>query len=100
MKIIAKIWEFLEEHGVFIFTFIVALVIAGLIVYAITVPDLTEGLVMNKRFSPGYMHCYDGKCHASSDRWIIEVQNGDQKDWWTVTESYYDEVKLGEWVTK
>ena len=100
MKTIAKIREFLDEYGVHVFIFIVALVIAGLIVYAITAPNLTEGMVMNKRFSPGYLHCYDGKCHASPDRWIIEVQNGDQKDWWTVSEAYYDEVKLGEWVTK
>lgn len=100
MKGKRNLWELLDEYGVHVLIFIVTLVIAGLIVYAITAPNLTEGLVMNKRFSPGYLHCYDGKCHASSDRWIIEVQNGDKKDWWAVTESYYDEVKLGEWVTK
>lgn len=99
-KIAMNLWEFLDEYGVHVLIFIVALVIAGLIVYAITAPNLTEGLVMNKRFSPGYLHCYDGKCNASSDRWIIEVQNGYKKDWWTVTEAYYDAVKLGEWVTK
>lgn len=104
MKISTKIWDFLNEYGVFMLIFAIVLIITGLILYIITdiitAPDLAEGLVMNKRFSPGYLYCYDGKCHASSDRWIIEVQNGDQKDWWTVTESYYDEVKLGEWVTK
>ena len=100
MKTIAKIREFLDEYGVHVFFLVVALVIAGLIVYAITAPNLTEGLVMNKRFSPGYLHCYDGKCHASSDRWIIEVQNGDQKDMWIGSEGFYDEVKLGEWITK
>lgn len=100
MKISTKIWDFLDEYGVFMLIFAIVLIITGLILYIITAPDLTEGLVMNKRFSPGYIHCYDGRCHASSDRWIIEVQNGDKKDWWTVTEAYYDAVKLGEWVTK
>lgn len=95
-----KIEFFFDEYGAYLFYGTVLVFLIAFLIYAIASPSLNEGLVMNKRFSPGYMHCYDGKCHASSDRWIIEVQNGDQKDWWTVTESYYDEVKLGEWVTK
>ena len=99
-KIERKIWDFLDNYGICIVLFIIALVIVGWIDYAITAPNLTEGLVMNKRYSPGYFRCYDGNCHSQGDRWIIEVQNGDEKDWWTVTENYYDAVKIGDWVTK
>lgn len=95
-----KALNLIEENLAYILCAIVVMLIAGFIAVVITAPNLTEGMVMNKRFSPGYVHCYDGRCDASSDRWIIEVQNGDKKDWWTVTESYYDEVKLGEWITK
>jgi len=95
-----KALDLIEENLAYILCAIVVMLIAGIIAVVITAPNLTEGMVMNKRFSPGYFYSVDGNTYASKDRWIIEVQNGDQKDWWTVTESYYDAVSLGEWVTK
>ena len=92
--------QFFEEYFGLIFIAIVILLFLAAIVYTAYSPNLTEGLVMNKRFSPGYLHCADGKCFSSNDRWIIEIQNGERKDWWTVSENYYDSVKIGEWVQK
>lgn len=95
-----KLRYFFDEYGVYLFYGTVLVFLIAFLIYAIASPSLTEGLVMNKRFSPGYFYCIDGKCHASNDRWIIEIQNGNQKDMWIVSESYYDAVKLGDWVTK
>ena len=56
---------------------------------------------MNKIASPGYHHCVEnGKCVYESPKWIVMVQDGEDKDWWYVTENYYDSVHVGDWVKK
>ena len=73
---------------------------------------LTEGYVIGKEhsaahqiYSPIHMNV-NGKMQLipywnyQPDRWSITVQNGDNTDWWYVSESYYDSVHVGDWVTK
>lgn len=79
----------------------VSVIIAGVILYAITTTKLREGMVMNKYYLQGYEKCFDkGKCAVERDKWIIAVQNGERKDWWQVSESYFQTVDLGDWVRK
>ncbi len=35
-----------------------------------------------------------------SDRWSILVENEDGKDWWNVSEEYYDSVNVGDTVDR
>ena len=34
-----------------------------------------------------------------SDHWYIEIQNGDKKGFWDVSEDYYNSVEVGDYVT-
>ena len=96
--------RFISEHSediVMSFMLIVTVCLIVLMVFAVlTEKDLTEGMVMNKRHSSGYALFLNDRYHVQPDRWIIEIQNGDKKDWWSVTETYYDSVKIGDWVEK
>ena len=99
-----KFRRFISDHGedtVLSFMFVVTVCLIVLVILVIlTDKDLTEGMVMNKRYSAGYVLHLNDRYQVQPDRWIIEIQNGDQKDWWTVTENYYDSVKIGDWVEK
>lgn len=61
---------------------------------------LAEKQRNNFNGSAGYILHLNDRYHVQPDRWIIEIQNGDEKDWWSVTENYYDSVKIGDWVEK
>lgn len=98
MKDFYNTWN---EWKYVIYIGIIALVFIGIIIYGISQKtELAEGMVMNKWISPAYRTCDDGDCSYRSTKYIIAVQNGDDKDWWYVTENYYDSVKIGDWVKK
>lgn len=92
--------SFLADWWGVILTVIVGLLVIGFIVWAILSPKLTEGIVTDKSYWPGYSSCSDKDCEYTPPRWIVSVQNGEDRDSWYVSESYYDRVKVGEWVTK
>lgn len=97
----AKVKNFIEEwwYVILMVVFIIGFILV--IILEATAPKLTEGLVMNKIASPGYHHCVEnGKCVYESPKWIVMVQDGEDKDWWYVTENYYDSVHVGDWVKK
>ena len=100
----SKFRRFISDHSEDIVLSFILIVMACSVVLAVfavvTEKDLTEGMVMNKRYSAGYVLFLNDRYHVQPDRWIVEIQNGDQKDWWTVTENYYDSVKIGDWVEK
>lgn len=96
-----KFWKHYGDNFKAVFLITVSTILAGLILYLITAPNLREGMVMNKYFLEGYEKCFEkGKCAVEHDRWIVVVQNGEKKDWWQVSQSYFDEVELGDWVKK
>ena len=97
-----KILKDIELGDVIGIVYIVILLVAliFMIFTIFSAETLAEGIVMNKRFSEGYCRCVNDECEIQKDRWIIEVQNGDKKDWWIVTEKYYDSVNIGDWVKK
>ena len=101
MKFEERARRFFDNYGVYIFMFTVAAILISFLVYAFVAPHLAEGMVMNKWISPAYKTCdEDGHCSYRSTKYVIAVQDGDTKDWWYVTENYYDSVKIGDWVTK
>ena len=96
-----QIIKFLEEWWQVIVIAVIASLFIGLIGYEIARPKIIEGMVMNKWISPAYSDCNEkGNCSYTPAKYIIAVQEGDTKDWWYVTEQYYDSVKIGDWVTK
>lgn len=97
-----KAWEWLidDYNWLYVCVLIFVLFVIGAFVYVIASPSLTEGMVMNKWASPGYSHCTDKGCEYRAPRWIITVQDGESKDWWYVSQSYYDSVHIGDWVKK
>lgn len=97
---IKKVWVFLDEWKYVIFCAMFIIAVASMIAYEIARPKINEGMVMNKWISPAYKSCDDDGCTYRSTKYIIAVQDGDLKDWWYVTENYYDTVKIGDWVTK
>lgn len=99
-KITTKIWEWLQEWWRVILLVIFVGLVIGYITWAILSPKLTEGVVTNKWFYPGYSHCTEKDCEYYPARWIVNVRNGEDTDSWYVSESYYDSVKIGDWVTK
>lgn len=100
----SKYRRFISDHSediVMSFMLIITVCLIVLMVFAVfTEKTLTEGMVMNKRYSAGYALYLGNRYHIQPDRWIVEIQNGDEKDWWVVTEDYYDAVKIGDWVEK
>lgn len=100
----SKFRRFISDHSdiiVMSFMFIVTACLIVLMIFTIlTGKDLTEGMVMNKRYSAGYVLYLNDHYQVQPERWIVEIQNGDEKDWWTVTENFYDSVKIGDWVKK
>ena len=100
----SKSRNFIADHSeaiVLSFFLIITVCMIALVLFAVfTEKDLTEGMVMNKRYSAGYALYLGDRYHIQPDRWIVEIQNGDEKDWWVVTEDYYDAVKIGDWVEK
>lgn len=110
-----KAWEWLTDdcNWLCICGLIFILFIFGALVYAfVTYTPLTEGVVTNKFHHPAhnvYSPIYvtiNGKQQTIAhyrwvgDEWIITVRNGDDTDTWYVSESYYDSVHVGDWVTK
>lgn len=80
---------------------IIILMFMGLLIFFHTKSYISEGMIMNKIYSPGYCKCVENdKCAYDSPKWIIAVQNGDKKDWWYVSENYYNNVSIGDWVKK
>lgn len=95
-----KIWEWLQEwwHVIAFVSF--CLLIIGFIVWAILSPKLTEGIVTNKWYYPGYSTCTGKGCEYNPAKYTVTIQNGEDKDTWYVSESYYDNVHVGDWVQK
>ena len=77
-----KFRRFISDHGedtVLSFMFVVTVCLIVLVILVIlTDKDLTEGMVMNKRYSAGYVLHLNDRYQVQPDRWIIEIQNGDQ----------------------
>lgn len=108
-----KIWEWLKEWWTVIFFGLIVLLIVGTFVWLVFIYEpLTEGVVIGKEYTPAHsvyspIHMtVNGKNQLiphwdyKPDRWYVYVQNGEDTDCWYVTESYYDSVKIGDWVTK
>ena len=70
------------------------------------------GTVVDKSFSPAHntylpMVVRAGKSTRViprwihySDRWAILVENEDGKDWWDVSENYYNSIEIGDAVDR
>ena len=112
-----KIFGFIRENWETILAVAFLAVVAGLIIYGIVYmffiyEPLNEGYVTGKSYQPSrsvYSPQYitiNGKTQTISsyriepEHWIITVENEDRTDQWYVSEKYYDEVKIGDWVTK
>ena len=73
---------------------------------------LSAGTVIDKHFSPSHITyspiitAMNGKTRITpryiphSDAWSILVQNGEDKEWWEVSEEYYDSVEIGDHVER
>lgn len=99
-----KIGAFISEWwreilGVLFIVSVVALIVAAF-VWEFKRPRLIEGLVTNKMFFPSYSTCSEKGCDYTSAKWIVTIQNGDEFDSWYVSENYYDDVHIGDWVRK
>ena len=93
-----KRWfKYHEDNIIVLSIFLVILVVAGVLVHWIVTPKLHEGMIMNKFVSPIHRECGELTCPT---RWIIVIQNGEQKDWWQVSETYFQNVNIGDWVKK
>lgn len=92
--------NFFDKYGAFLFFGVIVAFFATFLFFALFEPSLNEGMVMNKWISPAEKTCTDGDCVYKSTRYIVAVQDGDKKDWWYVTENFYDNVNIGEWVKK
>lgn len=92
-----KLELFFDEYGVYIFLGLVAIIAVCVVIIAIPEKAVTEGMIMTKFVSPIHEKCGDLVCPR---RWIIVVQSGDRKDWWQVSESYFQNVDIGDWVKK
>ena len=92
---------------------IVLLVTLGFIVYMIaSYTPLMEGTVVAKFYEPSrsvYSPSHvtiDGKDQTihnyryESEKFKLVIENGDDKDIWFVTEEFYSNVKVGDFVTK
>jgi len=95
-----KLIDFFEEWWGVILTVIFIIGFAAIIVLAIVSPKLTEGIVTNKWYFPGYSSCTDKGCEYNPAKYTVTIQNGEDKDTWYVSESYYDNVHVGDWVQK
>lgn len=94
-----NIWEWLKEWGPVVFFGLIILLIVGTLAYFLFIHEpLTEGYVIGKNYTPA--HNTYAPIHMNVNGRCITVQNGDNTDWWYVSESYYDSVKIGDWVTK
>lgn len=60
--------------------------------------SLKEGMVMNKLTSSET--CTKKSGCEDDQKWILAVQKDDKKEWWLVTEDYYNQVETGNWVKK
>ena len=105
--------EWLKENWICIIGILIAAGIIVLIAWVVAYYEpLTEGQVVNKYYEPAHevyspIHVtIDGKDQTIrnyrfvGDKWTLIIQNEDKKDYWYVSESYYDSVKVGDWVSK
>lgn len=105
--------EWLEENLIYIILGILgAALLGGLIWFISGYEPLTEGEVIYKDFYPAHDVYYpihitvDGMSQTINnyryvgDRWRLTIQNGEHTDMWYVSESFYNSVKVGDWVTK
>jgi len=108
-----RVWSWVKEWWGVVFIGLVALAVFGTIIWMVFFYEpLTEGVVIGKDYTPAYntyapIHMnVDGKTQIIpqwryvSEKWCVTVQNGDNTDWWYVSQEYYDSVKIGDWVTK
>ena len=58
---------------------------------------LKDGMVMNKLTSSET--CTPSGC-MDDEKWILIVQKNDTKEWWQVSEDYYNQVEIGNWLKK
>ena len=112
----SEIFDFLREWwGVILIVIVGVLVIVGFVwcfIQVANAPHLQEGEVIAKEYrpahsvySPSYIRI-NGESQIISnyrtepEKWLVTVQNGEEMDIWYVSESYYNSVKVGDWVTK
>ncbi len=93
-----KFWDWFtdDDHWLTVVAVILAFSVIGGCVYAgimSNYTNLTEGVVTDKYYFPSDKALTPG-------RYIIHVKNGDRQDTWLVTEKNYENVKVGDWVTK
>ena len=81
---------------------IIIICLLGLILgFFIIHSNIPEGMVMNKLISQGYEECTElNECVYTPTRYIIAIQNGDNKDWLYVSKDYYDTVSIGDWIKR
>ena len=89
-------WFMDDDHWLAVVAVVLIFSVFGGCVYAgltSNYANLTEGVVTDKFYLPSSEAFKPG-------RYTIHVKNGDRQDIWLVTEKYYENVKVGDWVTK
>ena len=95
-----RIRKFISEwRGVIVCVIAIVVMVSG-IIWASNRPHLPEGRVTNKMHFPAHSVCDNKTCDFRPEKWIVSVQNGDEFDSWYVSERYYDNVHIGDWVKK
>ena len=105
--------EWLEENLIYVLVGALGIaVLIGVIVFFANYEPLTEGIVIDKYYEPAHSERYttyitvDGKQQGIpgyrhvGDKFILIVQNGENKDLWYVSEEFYNSVHAGDWVRK
>ena len=96
----SNVKDFLEEWWYVIFMALFIMFFIVMIIIEVNQPRFSEGYVTNKMHFPAYSICAEKSCDYVSEKWIVTVQNGDEFDSWYVSERYYDDVHIGDWVRK
>lgn len=72
---------------------------------------LHSGMVIDKQYIPAHTRYQPMVININNhiqifpqyrhipDKWIIQIQNGDKKDSWYVSEDYYNSVDIGDFIT-
>ena len=108
-----RIWEWVQEWWLAVIGVVSILLLGAFMVWVLFIhKPLTEGYVTGKDYTPAHNSYAPIHMNVNGttqiiphwnyypDKWKLTIQNGEDTDWWYVSESYYDSVKIGEWVTK
>lgn len=61
--------------------------------------SIDNGTVVDKAFIATH-RIYGSMIMRISDSWRILVENNEHKEWWDVTEEYYNSVNIGDYVDR